>query len=491
MEEVTEKRLYAATFVREPIPRNTAWSLSSSTNDLIDKMVVPDNYQDLISLCRFFYEHDGLAYTTVNKNVEIGINGYSLNQGTCSEKELAIYSHIDTLMHDFLEEAALEFLVSGLVIPEIEWESITGTEIDPKYRKQYQLPTNFWHRDPLSIDLKKTPIPNRMSVFVNIPEDDIAFIMNGGVYPDGTEDRETYEELRKQYPAYVRDVKRGKKKFKLENPTVIRRYPKSGTVWPTPYMMPALELMMHKRNLRKMDYSIASRVISAIMLFKLGNDLYPLTEDDEDVIDDLKSQMLWRGMSGNVERVFQLFSNHTLEIEWITPNVEALLDEGKYRSVNDDILIALGLPRIVVAGESARSGSSNAEIAMLPPTNTIEAMREQLLEFPKAVYKEIKRRNGFKGIPEPYYPPIRLQNLSELIEIGRGYYENGVISRTGWAEMGKIDFGVEMQRIAVERDQMEALGLEEYAPVPFSPKPDRVQPDKSQPNRESDREGGQ
>jgi len=489
MEEITEKKLYAATFVKEPTPMNTAWSLKGGTASLIDKMIVPGNYRELVEMCRFFYEHDGFAYTTVNKNVEIGINGYSLNQGTCSEKELAIYSYVDSKMQEFLEEAALEFLVSGLVIPEVEWGPVSGTEIDPKYRRQYQLPTNFWHRDPLSIDMRKTPIPNKLSVFVDVPEEDVWFILNNGVYADGTEDRETYEELKKQYPSYVRDVKRGVRKFKLDNPTVIRRYTKSGSVWPTPYMTPALELMMHKRNLRKMDYSIAARVISAIMLFKLGNDEYPLTEDDDDVIEDLKTQMLWRGMSGNVERVFQLFSNHTLAIEWITPDVKALLDEGKYRSVNEDILIALGLPRIVVAGESSRSGSSNAEIAMLPPTNTIEAMREQLLVFPKAVYREVQRRNGFKGIPEPYYPPIRLQNLSELIEIGRGYYENGIISRTGWAEMGKIDFGVEMQRIAAERDQMEALGLEEYAPVPFSPKPDKVQPDKAKPEKEKDQEG--
>jgi len=485
MEEVTERRLFAASFARNPIGQNYAWSFSEGAGEQIDKMIVPNKYADIVELCRFFYNHDGFAYTTVNKNVEIGINGYSLNQGTCSDKEYAIYKHVDDLMLGFLEEAAFEYLISGLVIPETEWGSVLGTEIDPKLRKSYQLPINFWHRDPMSIDIKKTPIPNKLAVFVDVPEEDIQFILNKGVYSDGTEDTETYEELKKQYPSYVRDVRRGVKKFKLTDPVVIRRYPKSGSVWPTPYMLPAVELMMHKRNLRKMDYAIAARVISAIMLFRLGNDEYPLTEDDEDVIDDLKAQMLWRGMSGNQERVFQLFSNHTLEIDWIMPNVEALLDEGKYRSVNEDILIALGLPRIVVAGESARSGSSNAELAMLPPTNTIEAMREQLLEFPKAVYKEIQRRNGFKGIPEPYYPPIRLQNISELIEIGRGYYENGIISRTGWAEMGKIDFGVEMQRMALERDQMEELGLEEYAPVPFSPKPEKVSQDN---NQESDQD---
>ena len=47
-------------------------------------------------------------------------------------------------------------------------------------------------------------------------------------------------------------------------------------------MYPALEPLKHKRNIRRMDYSIASRVISAIQLIKLGNDDFPVTEDDED-----------------------------------------------------------------------------------------------------------------------------------------------------------------------------------------------------------------
>jgi len=470
--ESNEKQLFAATFVRHPRVTNPIWGIYSGTK-LVDTMEVPTEYHEIVNLCRFFYEHDGIAYTTVNKQVELGINGYGVNPGTCTENEYKVYKSLNDDIETFLREAAVEFLISGLVIPEITWDSVKGTTIDSKLRKHYQLPTDIWFRDPQSIDLKKTPLPNLVSTYVRISDEDKNFIESKGVYPDGTEDREVYELLVKKYPEYVAAVKAGKLVFKLEEPQVIRRYARSGKVWPTPYLLPALELFLHKRNLRKMDYAIASRVISAIQLFRLGNDDFPLTEDDDDVIDDLKSEMSWRGLSGNLERVFQLFSNHTLQIDWVMPDTAALLDEGKYRSINQDILIALGLPRIVVAGETSRSGSSNAEIAMLPPISTIEAMRTSLMQFPRKLYQEIKERNNFKNVPEPYYPPVKLQSAKDLIDMGKEYYASGVISRTGWAEVGGFDFETEMVRMKVEQDKMKEMGLPEFAPQPFSPQPNQ------------------
>lgn len=485
MTDDTMKRLFAATFVPKQLPESSLWSLDEEATG-VDKMKLPADYHGVVNLCRFFYDHDGMAYTTINKQVEIGINGYAINPGTCSEKELKVYESLNPLIEKFIREAAQEFLVSGLVIPEAIWDMVKGSTLDPKSRRNYHLPVDLWYRDPLSIEIKKTPLPNRLAVFVIPSEEDIFFIKSKGKYLDGTEDIETYKLLLEKYPEYVAAVREGEIRFKLEDPMVIRRYPRSGNVWPTPYLTPALELFLHKRNLRKMDYAIASRVISAIQLFRLGNDEYPLTEDDEDIIDELKSQMMWRSLQGNIERVFQLFSNHTLEIDWVTPDVDALLDEGKYRSINEDISIALGLPRIVISGETLRSGTSNASLAMLPPANTIDFMRRQLLEFPRALYKEIQKRNRFKGVPEPYYPPIRLSDMAELTEMGRDFYDRGALSKTGWGEFAGINFDTEIERLALEKEKTEALGLSERPDVPYSPTPEKVEKKEGDNSEEND-----
>jgi len=478
VEEPTKIRLVAATYSPTPMAQNDIWSLSQGGYD-IDKMIVSGDYHDQVDMSRFFYAHDGLAYTTINKQVEIGINGYGVNPSPeSSEQETVVYEYLNELIRNYLVRAALEFMISGLVVPEITWGKVKSSEISGNlkrgYNRIYELPVDLWHRDPKSIILKKTPLPNKVTTFVKISDNDISFITNKGKFSDGTEDKDAYITLVKEYPEFVKAVKRGEKAFKLDDPILIRRYVQSGVVWPTPYLLPALELLIHKRNLRKMDYSIASRVISAIQLFRLGSDEFPLTEDDDDVVESLKAQMRWRGMTGNVERVFQLFSNHTLDISWITPDVAALLSETKYSSINDDILVALGLPRVIVSGEALRSGASNSSIALLPPASTIDSMRKTLLEFPRKIYKEVQTRNKFKGCPEPYYPPLRLQSMRELVEIGRSLYESAVISRTGWAELADFDFETEMYRMVNEKATMEDLGLPEFAPVPFSQKPDQM-----------------
>jgi len=131
--------------------------------------------------------------------------------------------------------------------------------------------------------------------------------------------------------------------------------------YPIPYLYPGLESYKHKRNLRRMDYSIASRVISAILHVKAGSDEFPLTEDQQDVLDDLESKFHWReGISPtDIERVFTLFTNHTIELNWVFPDVEALLNDKKYDAVNKDIILALGFPRILITGETERSFTSD------------------------------------------------------------------------------------------------------------------------------------
>ena len=484
VKEVTKEEsntLFAAFYNPIPLEENNWWSLKPNSHH-VDVMDIPDDFKDIIEYCRFFYEHDGLAYTTINKQVEIGINGFLLNRGDCTETEMTIYSHVNDLVLRFLRKAALEFLLSGLVIPEITWDRIPAKTIDPKLRRSVELPVDLWTRDPMSIKLFKTPFPNRVFTAVEVSEDDKIFIENEGQIAPGLYDRETYNLLVKKFPLFVAAVKAGKTLFELKPPMVIRRNLRSGTVYPLPYLQPALELMLHKRNLRKMDYAIASRVISAIQLFKIGNDMYPLLESDSDTVAALKSQMLWRNQPNNFERVFQLFANHTLEIQWVSPDVKALLDEGKYRSINEDILTALGLPRVLISGEASRSGASDSSVAMLPPINTIKSLQDQLLEFPKYLYHQIKEKNNLSHEPIPGFPPIQLHDLRSLLDVGESYFTHGVISKTGWAELGGFDFAVEAKRMSEDQALIKKFGIPEFAPVPFSPRPGQDGQDKQQPN---------
>lgn len=219
-----------------------------------------------------------------------------------------------------------------------------------------------------------------------------------------------------------------------------------------------------------MDYSIASRVISAIQLFKLGSDDFPVTEDQEETFEDLRKQMLHRySQNEDIERVFQLFANHTLEIEWIMPPVEALLDETKYREVNDDIIFSLGFPRILITGETSRSGTSQAEYATMSPVRTMENIREKVLHVLSDIVYNIFEKNKFRGETKLKFAPINLVSFGELVEGLAKLYDTGNLSRTSFANAFDLDIDEEFRLKKEEKETMDELGLDEYPPQAFSP----------------------
>lgn len=483
LSEQPKKNLVFAAYLSNTREISPVWNNYGGMSP--DKMRVSDNYSDQLELCKFFVNRDTIVIGVINKQVELAFNGYKPRRNNCTDEEYEVYSAINEQVLLALKTMAREYLISGLLVPEITWKTVKGKELNLKGRpnKGFNLPDEIWLRDPSTIELRRTPVPNKVRVFYKIPSEDVNFITSKGFYSDGTKDVELYQQLVRDYPDYVKRIRKGETAILLEDAFVLRRNPASGNIYPTPYLLPALESLQHKRNLKKMDYSIASRVISAIQKITLGNDKYPLTEDDQEVIDKLKEQMLWRGQEGNIERVFQLFGNHTLNIEWIYPDTSALLDANKYLAVNNDILHALGMPAIITTGETTRSATSQAEFALLPPTEVLKSLRKDLMPFLDHLYEEIQEANNFTHRPVPAFPPIRLYDPAKAAQSGEKYYQNGILSGETWADLGDFDYENE-QILRKANDNLQSeLGLTPGPQIPFS-SPQINSPKESSPNSE-------
>lgn len=456
------------------IPGMSRYSSGQSDKSL-DKYQFPKDYFNIAEICYHFYRTDPIVSNTINKVLDIGFKDFALHRKQCTDEEYKVYSSINSTLVMNLRDLGLEYMLSGLVIPEVTWTTKQGSEIDPELppNKEYKVPDVLWKRDPFSIRLRKTSIPDRVVVTVIPSEDDIYFIKNEGVYSDGIEDKETYELLKQQYSDYVRAVKAGKTEFKLDNPHLIRRNPLPDSPYPSPYLMPVLEPLEHKRNLRKMDYAIAARVITAIMQVKMGSDEFPITSEDDEAVMELRNQFKWRYTGSNFERLFQLFTNHTIDILWITPDTSALLDDSKYDSVNLDILFGLGFPRIMLTGETAKTGTSQAEFALMSPGETIKAVRNSVLSWPTELYREMKERNSFVNLPEPMFSELRLYDLAKLMEVADLVYQRGALSKKTLANVAGFNFeDVELPQRVLEQEWFEDADLPEYPLMPFDANPD-------------------
>jgi hypothetical protein len=476
------KKAVAAFFMPQTSYRTNVNVWGSGT---VDKLSFEDHdtFVRIVKDCRFFFRHEPIATTVITKIVGLAINDIIIPQNNISKTDYQIYASLKRDVIKFLRKAALEFLTTGLVVPEITLETINKKQLREKGIQRLDsllYPTKMWLRNAQDIIIKRPFITDEESYFLEIPDDIIFFLQNKGMYESGETDKELYMEIVKLYPDFVAKVLNGEKKILLDNPLIIKSTILSDSQYPIPYLYPGLESFKHKRNLLRMDYSIAARVISAILHVKAGTDDFPLTEDQQDVLDDLEAKFHWREGFGmdDMERVFTLFTNHTIELNWVFPDVEALLNDSKYNSVNKDIILALGFPRILITGETEKSFTSDPEISTLSPTSTMEVMRDDLLPIINHIYYEVKERNNLVSqLPDIKFKPINLLGLRLFYEGVQKLYETGNLSRKSFTESYGFDLSQELENRKEEQQLLKDYKLEDTTPapiVPGSPAPEKT-----------------
>lgn len=480
-QEVKHQKLSVATFsFTSNVSRSDPWSPSD-----IDKMDAPDyrQYKSLVKECRFFSRRDPIASTVINKMVEIGITSLVFYRKKLSANEMRIFYGIKDELQAYAEDCAREYLITGMAVPEVRYGPVNEDKKKEMGIKKMSspliLPVSMMVRD--SATIKVNDNIGEPSYYAVIPENLIFFIMNQGMYPDGSVDKKKYQKLLALYPDFVADVRNGATEILLEDVIAIRRNPEPDSPYPTPYLQSALESLKHKRNLKRMDYSIAARAIAAIQQFRVGSDEFPVVEGEDDIFTSLKEQMAYRNSGGkDIERIFQLFTNHTVEIEWIYPPLDALLNDDKYISINEDIFSSLGFPAILTTGESKRSNTSDPEFATLSPVKTMVKMQNQILILLRDVVKELSKENNLNDVPEVRFRPISLLSFKNFIEGLKNLYDTGNLSRSTFADAFGYNFEEEAKQLEVDKEVMEEHGLEDFAPRPFSNQPG--QPGKSPTN---------
>jgi hypothetical protein len=439
-----------------------------------DKKFDYDEFVKINSLCRFFYRTEPVVSTVINKLVEIGINDLVFSKNGLAENEFRLFSALKPRLMEFAEQMAQEFMLSGLVVPNIGWQRNTDKQfifsLGVKKYSSLVLPESLTLRDPSSIKILKSWMGDAPAFYIKIPEFVIKFIKEKGKLENGEVDKEAFDKLKAQFPDFVKDVLAGKKEIPLEADNIIRRKYTADNPYPISYVGPSLDALQHKRKLRRMDYTLIDKVIGAILHVKVGDKDFPITESDEDqaYLDELRSQLRMRSNSDQLmERIFQLVTNHTVSMEWIFPNVETLLKETKYDDINQEILFGLGFPRVMITGESAKSGTSNAELATLSPVKTMDNFRRKILEVIRDICTEVSLRNNFKSAPAVEFAALNLHAFAEFMAALKQLYDASALSRTDLAKGLGYDFTDQLDKLEGENNELTKRGLPTVGPNPF------------------------
>lgn len=407
-------------------------------------------YREEVRQCRYFYRFDPISSTVVNRMAEMAISDLRNRRRKCSDEELFFYEAVAQALTPVLQLCALEYLLSGLAVPDYTISRVMGNRINSDLgRTRYYYPSSFWVRNPDNILLRRVPTTMDRSVWLEVPAEEVYFIQHQGYFSDGTSDIEKYRLLVEQYPEYVARIMRGETKILLEHAKPILRKALTYCDYPQPFLVPALAALKHKLRIKQMDYSIATRALEAIRLIKAGSDEFPVTEEDT-ILDDIKNQVSASKAVANNEIVYSLFTNHTVTVEWVYPPLDALLSEQKYNEPNAEIFLAMGFSRVLLVGEALRSNSSQSIASTLGPVSTLNELRRGLLTWVKELYRDLADRNGFKNIPEPLFRPIPLGDIAALAQFAIQAAKIGAVSKDTVAQYFGTDFETENQQIESE-----------------------------------------
>jgi len=431
----------------------------------LDRKLRP--YHESIKLCRYFYRYDPIASTVINRLAEISATTLrnkrkSLTQnGQVAEEEYNVYQAVAMAIQPHITNIILSYLIDGMAIPQYELTRIQGSRVSPTLgRSRYYLPHSLWLRDPDTIKLYRTVKGHERRAIVEIPGDDINFIRTGGMRSDGVIDTEAYNQLLSDFPEYVKMVKEGVVSFPVSDYIIYRKLMPFND-YPIPYLENAIESLDHKRYLKIMDRAIASRAIEAFRHISVGSDDYPADDEDIQATEDSLNQQ------SSTERVYNLFTNHTVKINWVVPPFDALLSDKKYDTANMDIFFALGFPRILLVGETERSNSADNRVAMLGIISTINDIQKDVLQWVKHLYQRIAVANNFTKIPEPYFATVSLADAGTLIQYMSAMLESGVVSKDTAASFYNTDYDT-------ESDQIDYEARNDATREPAAPVPDTV-----------------
>jgi len=327
--------------------------------------------------------------------------------------------------------------------------------------KSFNLPVSYIDHDVINLTIPEALPKMGVEIIYGEIDEDLRAVLEGGSL---TEDQKLLKESIP--PDVLQGLKKeveGKYKLPAEFTTHFSRKNDDYAAWGQPFTVKCFPALAYKHRIRNLDIATIDGMIQRVWIVKVGHDDpdHPLAvPKDERVLlavsalRKLQTQnfLVWPGADMSTE-----------EFGSSTNNVLSMSD--RYQNADQDILFALGIPRLLIDG----GGSASAAKDWSQFAKTIAQMeRYQIMIGRWATHKlrQIAVENNFKDeFPEFKWTFLKMQDREKAKNIITKLYEDGLLPIRGALNMS----GLPADDVIAEMQHEKEINLKDTLPEPNIP----------------------
>lgn len=422
-----------------------------------------DIYNDIykqIEVCNSLYKYNSIIGSAVDVLVDFAVT--DVRPEATGNKELdEILNHwfenlnesiTSTLpgVYPLMQEIGLEWFTSGNAFPYNKWENV---EIN---NKSFKLPMSIYLINPLSIHIPSDLVSFGTEV-IYLKYDPILIAKLSGDGRSSPESSLIKQAIPRSVINQIKEAKSFSDGIRL-NPkyiTHLKRKAKNYQAWGVPYLTRCFSPISILERLRELDESISTGMLNLITLFKVGTKEQPASQARVN-----KFAALIRNPKATTTLVWA----HDVEVQQIGPDGKVLAFKDKYKDAKEDVLIALGIPPVLMSLNS----SSDAWASVVALVEKLSNWRKIMSIWLEKICNQVAEYNGYEGVRvKVKWDRMHLANDTEVKNLLLAFYDRGLISIKTALE--DANYNIENE---TEHKKAEEKVAEKFMPpaLPFSGK---------------------
>jgi len=438
----TKKVLATLDASKAIIPRKFSERASVITRDAIDRTALDlakkdayeetaeENYKRAI---RYYYT-DPLVGTVTNLLANMSCKGFENDIDDANIKQFYDTWTFDVNFEEVLEWIYLDFFKTGHVTtykvlakyePRVSYLSpipgqkpkskkSTGKEKGAKKKiwSKGHLPVAYTVLNPLLVTIDGNLLFDKVSTKLRPPPELTELLKK-----PPAELTEEEKMLIKSLPTDLKNAAEKGGEYQLDERLVgsitYRKQPYER--YARPRATKVFDAVEYKRSLEQADLSTLDGISNYILKITIGSDEFPVSSQEE--LDAVAA------LFNTPSKSFDVVWNHTLNIEKIvSPEIDAVLGQGKYEQVNEDMTAGLGISRAIIDG----AGSLTVAEAGLVTKGLMEEInyaRRQVTRWIYREYQQIAEAMSFERFPRIRWDDsvlkdiiLYMNTLSQLVD---------------------------------------------------------------------------